>query len=133
MPVPTIGRVFLLFFGVAVLAVTACHRSSGRESEISVRQQVTPQPVRVGPATITIQIADAAQKPVSPATIMVEADMSHPGMGPVFAEAEETAPGSYQAHIGFNMGGDWVVLLHIKLPDGRKIERQMDVRGVQSN
>ena len=31
------------------------------------------------------------------------------------------------------MGGDWVVLLHIRLADGRKIERQMDVKGVESN
>jgi YtkA-like len=118
---------------MVVLGVTACHRSSGRESEISVRKQVTPQPVRVGPATITIQIADASQKPLSRATILVEADMAHPGMGPVLANAEETAPGSYLARIGFNMGGDWVLLLHIKLPDGRKFERQMDVRGVRSN
>ena len=98
-----------------------------------MQQQITPQPVRVGPATITIKMVDAAGKPVARSTIEVEADMSHPGMAPVFDEAEETAPGSYRAHIAFNMGGDWVVLLHIKLPDGRKIERQVDVRGVQSN
>ena len=30
-----------------------------------------------------------------------------------------------------NMGGDWVVLSHISLPDGR-IERQIDVKGVES-
>jgi len=59
--------------------------------------------------------------------------MSHPGMSPVFAQANEIAPGNYSAPINFNMGGDWVVLLHIKLADGRKIERQVDVKGVQSN
>ncbi len=59
--------------------------------------------------------------------------MSHPGMGPVFGKANETSPGSYRTQIDFNMGGDWIVLLHIKLADGRKIERQMDVRGVRSN
>lgn len=64
---------------------------------------------------------------------MVEADMSHPGMSPVFAEAKEITPGSYSAPINFNMGGDWVVLLHVKLADGRKIESQMDVKGVQPN
>jgi YtkA-like len=116
-----------------MLSATACRRSSGREAEIFVQSQITPQPVRVGPATITIQIRDAAGKPVVHSTIEVEADMSHPGMAPVLGEAEETAPGSYRARIGFDMGGDWVVLLHIKLPDGGKIERQVDVRGVQSN
>lgn len=86
----------------------------------------------MGTATVAVQLADGA-KPVTDATIMVEADMSHPGMSPVFGTANEMVPGSYQAHINFNMGGDWVVLLHIKLADGRKIERQVDVRGVRTN
>jgi len=98
-----------------------------------VQEQLTPQPPRVGPATVVVQLANASQKPVAHATIMVEADMSHPGMAPVFGMASETVPGSYRTQIDFNMGGDWIVLLHIKLADGRKIERQMDVRGVQSN
>jgi hypothetical protein len=29
------------------------------------------------------------------------------------------------------MGGDWVVLLHITLADGRRIERQWNVKGVE--
>ena len=45
----------------------------------------------------------------------------------------ETSPGSYRATLDFTMGGDWVVLFHITLSDGRKIERQMDVKGVASN
>jgi hypothetical protein len=31
------------------------------------------------------------------------------------------------------MGGDWVLLFHIKLANGKEIERQMDVRGVSPN
>lgn len=58
--------------------------------------------------------------------------MSHPGMSPVFSEATETAPGRYQAPINFTMGGDWVVLLHIRLPDGIKVERQINVPNVQT-
>jgi hypothetical protein len=116
-----------------ILAGAGCQRSSGPEPEIRVDWKITPQPVRVGPVTVTVQLEDAAKKPVSRVTIKVEADMSHPGMSPVFGEAEETTPGSYKAHLDLNMGGDWVVLLHIKLPDARKIERQMDVRVVPSN
>ena len=100
---------------------------------ISVHEQITPWPAHVGPATVAVQLADAAHNPVDRAAIMVEADMSHPGMSPIFAEANESAPGSYRAYINFNMGGDWVLLLHINLADGRKIERQVDVRGVLSN
>jgi hypothetical protein len=31
------------------------------------------------------------------------------------------------------MAGDWVILLHVTLPDGKKLERQFDVRGVRPN
>jgi hypothetical protein len=130
---PQFCRALLAISCIGTLAIAACQRSDDSVTEISVQEQITPQPPRVGPATVVVDLADAGAKPVSRATIMVEADMSHPGMGPVFDSARETAPGSYRTQIDFNMGGDWVVLLHIKLADGRKIERQMDVKGVRSN
>jgi hypothetical protein len=113
------------------MMLTACHRNADAAPGITVTEQIAPQPARVGPATVSVDIVDPSQKPVDRAAIMVEADMSHPGMSPRFAEAKEVAPGNYRAPIEFSMAGDWVVLLHIKLADGRKIERQMDVRGVQ--
>jgi hypothetical protein len=118
---------------VATLPATGCHRATDATPGISMQEQITPLPAHVGPVTVAVQLADADHNPLVRATIMVEADMSHPGMSAVFAEASETAPGSYRANVNFNMGGDWVVLLHIKLADGRKIERQVDVRGVRSN
>ena len=59
--------------------------------------------------------------------------MSHAGMAPVFGEAREIEPGRYQAHLTFGMAGDWVILLHVMLPGGQKLERQIDVRGVRPN
>lgn len=109
-----------------------CRRSAAA-SGITVREQISPQPVRIGPATVAIQLSDKNAQPISHADIHVEGDMSHPGMAPIFGTVEETGPGSYQAHLNFNMGGDWVVLLHIRLADGRKIEKQFDVRGIESN
>ena len=116
-----------------LVVTTACRRAENAVPGIVVKQEITPRPARVGPANVSIKMSDPSQKPISHAVIMVEADMSHPGMSPVFASARETAPGSYRAPIKFNMGGDWVLLLHIKLADGRRIERQMDVKGVLSN
>ena len=134
MAAPQFCRALLALSCMGTLAIAACHRGGDPAAGISVREQITPQPVRVGPANVIVQLADAAAaEPIPHATIMVEADMSHPGMGPVFDSARETAPGSYRTQIDFNMGGDWVVLLHIKLADGRKIERHMDVRSVRSN
>jgi hypothetical protein len=58
--------------------------------------------------------------------------MSHAGMPPVFGEGKELEPGRYQSPLEFTMGGDWVILIHLTLADGRKLERQLDVKGVQS-
>ena len=63
----------------------------------------------------------------------MEADMSHAGMGPQFAEALEMEDGGYRAAMRFQMAGDWVILLHVTLPGGKKLERQIDVRGVRPN
>jgi len=59
--------------------------------------------------------------------------MTHPGMTPVFAEAKEATPGEYSCPIDLMMSGDWVVTIHITLPDGQKLERQFEMRGVQSD
>jgi hypothetical protein len=59
--------------------------------------------------------------------------MSQAGVSPLFAEAKETDPGRYQARLEFPMAGDWVILLDFALPDGKKLDRQIDVRGVRPN
>ncbi len=58
--------------------------------------------------------------------------MTHAGMAPVFGSAKEISPGQYQGQLTLNMQGDWVVLMHITLPAGRKLEDQMNVNGVQA-
>jgi hypothetical protein len=122
---------FLLL--AAALAMTACHHAHPiDDAGISIQQQITPRPPHVGPANVAIHLSDAAARPVKAARITVEADMSHPGMSPVFAEAREEKPGDYLATLNLNMGGDWVVLTHVELPGGKKLERQIALRGVAS-
>lgn len=59
--------------------------------------------------------------------------MTHAGMNPVFADAIEAEPGRYQAQLKLQMAGDWIILLHITLPGGKKLERQFDLTDVQPN
>jgi hypothetical protein len=82
---------------------------------------------------VTFRLMDAVGKAVKGAHVAVEADMAHAGMSPVFGEAKEIEPGRYQAHLGFEMAGDWVIFLHVTLPGGEKLDRQIDVRGVRPN
>lgn len=94
--------------------------------------EITPQPARVGLANVTLRLTDAAAKPVIGAQISIEGDMSHPGMSPVFGVATELGEGRYLGYLDFAMAGDWIVLFHIELLDGRKLERQVKLNGVRA-
>lgn len=117
----------------AILLAAACSRQAPAPPAVYVEQEIAPAPARVGPATITLKFAEPDSKPVIGAHVQVEADMTHAGMAPQFAQAKELGSGRYRADIEFSMAGDWVILLHATLPGGRKLERQIDVRGVRAN
>jgi len=123
-------RMLLVFACFAAISATGCRHTADSSQGISIQEEIAPQPVRVGEAVVYVQLSDRTAAPIAKASIMVEAEMNHPGMTPYFKAATETAPGHYQAGISFDMAGDWVVLLHITLADGKKMERQLDVRGV---
>jgi hypothetical protein len=53
-------------------------------------------------------------------------------MVPVFATASEVTPGEYRAELEFTMGGDWFILVRADLPDGRSMERMVEVPGVDT-
>ena len=112
------------------LLAAGCNRNSSSPN-ITITHQFTPQPARVGPLHATFTLTDAASKPVTGAQVQLEADMAHPGMAPIFGKAEEVAPGQYEGKLNLTMGGDWVVLLHVKLADGQKLERQIELNGVE--
>ncbi len=109
----------------------SCAKSALQRSITVSDKQVTPQPPQAGPITVNFKLANASE-PLTGAHITLEADMTHAGMAPAFGEAHEVSPGQYQGLVTLNMGGDWVVLMHITLPDGKKVEEQMNVPGVQS-
>jgi YtkA-like len=114
----------------ATLLEVGCSRPVEPPPLVAIEHEISPEPARVGPATVALRLSDATGKPITGARIAIEADMSHAGMSPFFADAKETERGRYQAQVEFQMAGDWVILLHVTLPGGNKVERQIDVRGV---
>ena len=95
--------------------------------EVFVAHQVLPQLPRVGQVEIRLRVTDASRKPLTRARIKLEGNMSHAGMSPEFADTTEVAPGEYRANMNLSMAGDWVVLVHLTLPDGSKLERQFEM------
>jgi hypothetical protein len=81
----------------------------------------------VGQVTITLRVTDASGKAVTAARIGLEGNMSHAGMVPVFADAAEVEPGRYRANMELTMAGDWIVLVHLTLPSGEKVDRQFEI------
>jgi hypothetical protein len=122
------------FLGLALFAhvfQSGCHKASEKPPEIVFEHQIAPSPPRTGSATVTLKLSDSAGKPINGARINLEGNMSHPGMRPVFSEARETESGRYEAPLEFTMRGDWFILFHITLRDGRKLQKQIDVKGVR--
>jgi hypothetical protein len=129
-----------LCLGLIVLASAAAlfvgcakHREDGSTPGVAIKHEISPDPPHVGAATLTLKLTDATAVPITKAHVVLEADMLHPGMVPRPFEVKEVEPGSYRAQVQFDMAGDWVILLHIILPDGDSLDRQFEIKGVHPN
>jgi hypothetical protein len=120
----------LIALCVCLALAQACRQQSDSAPELTLTHEVSPEPPRVGPLTITLKVADASGKPATGVRIKLEGNMSHAGMTPVFADAKETAPGRYLSTMDLSMAGDWHIVVHLTQPDGRKSERQFEIKGV---
>ena len=113
------------------LFVAGCISCRSQSSaEVFIAHEVSPQPPRVGQVEIRLRVTDGSRKPLTGARISLEGNMSHAGMSPVFVDTSEFAPGEYRANMNLSMAGDWVVLIHVTLRDGTKLERQFEIKGV---
>jgi hypothetical protein len=118
---------------VAVWQGVGCRKPAAAFPAVTIQHEIAPWPARVGATTVTVRLSDAGGQAVGGARIALEADMSHAGMRPEFGDALEIGAGRYQGRLVFTMAGDWVILMHITLPGGRKLESQMEVMGVRAN
>ena len=117
---------------ILLLFLAGCDRSGKDLPGITVDLTIEPHPPQLGPARITVELADAGGQPIAGAKVELEGNMNHAGMVPVFVRATEGTPGRYEADLEFTMGGDWFILVRADLPDGRSMERQVDVPGVDA-
>ncbi len=124
--------VLWLILALLLLLLTGCRRAGPEQgSEVGVNLTFSPNPPQVGQVRVVVSLTDAAGQPLTGAQVELEGNMTHAGMAPSLAQAVETAPGRYEAPLEFGMAGDWFILAHVTLPDGRKLERQVDVPGVK--
>ncbi len=115
---------------VLLLVLVGCSRENRDLPDVLMELAIAPAPPQIGPARVTVMLAGADGQPITGARVELEAHMSHAGMVPVFVQAPEVAPGRYEESLEFTMGGDWFIVVHADLPDGRALERKVDVPGV---
>ena len=99
--------------------------------DVWIEPEVVPQPPRVGEVTITVRVIQSG-KPVTGAQMKLELNMSHAGMAPVFADAQEVEPGRYRAKVQLTMAGDWSLSVSVNMPDGTTANQSFDIKGVSS-
>jgi hypothetical protein len=115
-----------------VLSVAGCQRASQQQGgdeapDVAMALTFAPDPAAVGPAQLTVTLADRAGQAIDGATMRLKGDMSHAGMQPVLADASGAGRGVYAADFTWTMAGDWFVTVTADLPDGRTAVRRFDL------
>ena len=121
----------LIALCVSFVFVDGCTTRRHRFTELKFTEEISPQPPRVGSVTLTLRITDLSGTPVTGAQLTAEANMTHAGMVPVFADASETEPGRYQSILKLSMAGDWIVIVHVNLSGNRKEDHVFEIKGVE--
>jgi hypothetical protein len=124
---------FLFALILVSLFAAGCQDKTDPGKAVLVQHEIQPSPAHVGHSTLHVTLTDPAGTPISGAHVNMEADMSHPGMAPVFFSGRESAPGSFTGEVDLSMPGDWTILLHITLANGAKVEKQFELPGVLAN
>lgn len=130
-PRPTLGT-----GGLLILATLAGCRGDGpgHPTTLEVQLSVAPTPPVTGPARLVFSVQDPEGQPSENLSIRVEGMMSHPGMLPVVAQAQAEGEGHYVIPaFRFPMGGDWILLIRVRLPDGSQELHEKRIRVVSGS
>ena len=130
-PDPVFLKRSLLITLCACFVFAAACTNRHRWAELRFSQEISPQPPRIGPVTLTLHISDLSGAAISGAQVALQANMSHAGMVPVFADATEIEPGRYQSTMKLSMAGDWRVNVHVTWSNDHKADYEFDIKGVK--
>lgn len=114
------GVAAVLVLIVLTQALAACGPPATPTNDLVLTLHVEPATLQVGQANLVVTVTDKDGKPVDDARVEVEGNMTHPGMAPVTAQVEGGTNGTYRLPFTWSMGGDWVISVTARLPDGRQ-------------
>jgi hypothetical protein len=120
---------------LVILVIAACGSgANGGATGGKSNLKITLLPVNGGKdaTALTVQVADQTGKAVTDAAVSLEGNMSHAGMSPVESDSvrdgdDGASDGQYTVPFAFNMLGDWVVTVYVKLADGTVSQQDIPV------
>jgi hypothetical protein len=119
----------LAWLAATALVLAGC-RGDRPADDLPVHVQVSsaPTPPIVGPVRLVLTVSDGEGAPVEASEVRVEGTMTHAGMVPVHETARPEGEGRWVVpEFEFTMGGDWILIVEVELPDGRVATREREV------
>ena len=106
-----------LILALLALAVAACRQQQIRSDDIQLELQASD--TLVGETTLLLSVKDRDGNAINkPGALQVRGDMSHAGMVPVFAEADQATDGLFSLPFQWTMAGGWIIEVSLTLPNG---------------
>ncbi|MDE2776601.1 MAG: copper chaperone PCu(A)C [Chloroflexota bacterium] len=100
-----------------LLASAACRQQQISAADIQLELQASD--TLVGETTLLVSVKTGDGKAVAnPGALKVRGDMSHAGMVPVFAQADESTKGVFSLPFEWTMAGGWIIEASLTLPNG---------------
>ncbi len=124
------GWALALTWLVATALLLAGCRGDRPTDDLPVHVQVSsaPTPPIIGPVRLVLTVTDDDGAPVEASEVRVEGTMTHAGMVPVHETARREGEGRWVVpEFEFTMGGDWILIVEVELPDGRVATREREV------
>jgi len=120
----------MLVVFLAASATGCVHDSVRGNADLQVTVRISPTPPVVGPASIVVDLTDAAWRPRNGATVTLLARTPRSGTGSVVRRALGEGSGRYRAEaFSFTTEGPWTLTARVELPGGlwMEVDRTIDV------
>lgn len=123
-------NLFWLFVSALILLMMlGCRQSQQTGTAVLTIELIAPlNPSLANDREMSLRVTDEAGQPVNDAALDIKGDMTHAGMVPVLANAQNGVGGVYTAPFVWTMTGDWIVTVRATLPDGRWDEAEFRLR-----
>ena len=107
----------MLCFAVLLMTAAACRQPLPSAADIQLH--ITVDDRQVGETTLRVTATDTEGNSIeNPGALSIRGDMSHAGMTPVFAEADQAVDGVFILPFEWTMGGEWIVEASLTLASG---------------